>query len=73
METKKLEMEFLDEMEKNFKIRVDNPKEDLDGSGVKAAMTSLIEQGVIARKDKLIKKINKAQTVTTKVQEFKLD
>lgn len=73
METKKLEMEFLDEMEKNFKIRVDNPKEDLDGPGVKAAMTSLIEQGVIARKDKLIKKINKAQTVTTTVQEFKLD
>lgn len=46
MMRKVLELEFLDGASKTFKVRINDPKDDLDGVNIEAAMDAILENNV---------------------------
>ena len=67
MEKTKLEMEFLDESEKKFTIRIDKPRIDLTDEEVATAMQDIITQNVFLSGALELKTANDARIVTTTV------
>lgn len=70
MVTTKLEMEFLDDQNKNYRISIGEPRPDLTDIEVFAAMDTLLAAGVFkSRNGSLVDKVG-ARIVTTTVDEM---
>jgi len=70
MVTTKLEMEFLDDQNKNYRISIGEPRADLTDMEVFAAMDTLLAAGVFqSRNGNLVDKVG-ARIVTTTVDEM---
>jgi len=70
MVTTKLEMEFLDDQNKNYRISIAEPRADLTDMEVFAAMDTLLAAGVFqSRNGSLVDKVG-ARIVTTTVDEM---
>lgn len=67
MEKTKLEMEFLDEAEKKFTLRVDSPRIDLTEGEVSTAMNDIITNNVFVSGALDLKTANDARIITTTV------
>ncbi|WP_422486362.1 DUF2922 domain-containing protein [Gudongella sp. DL1XJH-153] len=70
MVTTKLEMDFLDDQNKNYRISISEPRADLTDMEAIAAMDSLLAAGVFqSRNGDLVGKVG-ARIVTTTVDEM---
>lgn len=67
MERKKLEMEFLNSLNKKYTISLDDPKEDLIPEEVQAAMESIITENVFIASEGDLTEAVEARVVTTTV------
>lgn len=67
METTKLEMEFLDEANKKFTIRVDNPKVDLTDLEVSTVMASILTHNIFTSDTLDLVSANEARVITTTI------
>lgn len=65
METKKMEMIFLNELGKNFTLSVDNPRPDLEGLEIEKSMEDII--GLNVFEQNLIS-VGKARFITKTVE-----
>lgn len=72
MDKKVLEMEFVDQAEKKYTLRVDDPKDDLTGQEVKAKMDDILAQDGFRNKGVVLKEAKAARVVTTSVTELEL-
>ncbi len=68
----KLQMDFKDQLGKNFRLSVDEPREDLSNEEVKEFMEFIIEKDAFDSKGFSLSTIAKAQKVTTEVEEIEL-
>ena len=65
-----LEMDFLDGLDKKFKISVGDPKEDLEQVQVEVAMEAILENNIfISNNTDLIKSVE-ARVITTTVEKM---
>ena len=67
---KKLEMEFLNSLNKKYTISLDDPKEDLIPEEVQAAMESIITENVFIVSEGDLAEIVEARIVTTTVNKL---
>ncbi len=72
MATTKLEMEFLDFLDKKFTLRVDNPKTDLSEGDVSQAMNSILTHNIFSSGNSDLKIANDARLITTTVNKLKI-
>lgn len=70
MEKTKLEMDFLDSLEKVTKIILDDPKMDLTPSEIEVAMNSIISNNVFVSKNGDFVGVGGARVVTTNTNEI---
>lgn len=70
MDKLKLEMEFIDEADKKFTIRLDEPREDLTGEEVSLAMENIISNNVFASGSFDLKAASEARIVTTSINKL---
>lgn len=70
METVKLEMSFGDALEKTFKLRLEDPKEDLDSFQIQEAMTNIITQNIFDSNGENLTTAKGARLITTSIQEM---
>lgn len=64
MNKTKLEMEFLDALDKKFILRVDNPREDLTDIQVSQAMEDIIRENIFLSGNLDLAKASTARLVT---------
>ena len=63
-----LELDFLDGVDKKFKLSVNDPKEDLEEMQVEAAMAEILEKNIfISNNGDLVKSVG-ARVITTTVE-----
>lgn len=67
MDKVKLEMEFLDQGDKKFTLRMDNPRADLTDEEVAAAMQNILTQNIFLSGNLDLASANEARIVTTSV------
>lgn len=73
METKtKLELNFLDGINKNFKITVDNPKDDLEASEIKLVGEDIIENDIFESNSTSLSKLGKVNKIITQKEEIEI-
>lgn len=72
MSKRKLEMDFLDEDGKRFRLGVDNPKEDLDRFAIEGAMEAIINENIFQSNGGDVVGIEAARVITTTVMEIEL-
>lgn len=72
MNKKKLEMDFLDEMNKRFRLSIDNPKEDLDIIQVEVAMDEILANNIFISNGVDLAGAEAARIITTSVEEMEL-
>lgn len=72
MDKRKLEMEFLDQADKKFTIRLDNPRIDLTEGEVSTAMQNIITENVFVSGALDLVLANDARVVTTSVSTFEI-
>lgn len=70
MEVVKLEMDFLDELNKVTKITLDDPRDDLLPSEIQAAMDNIISENVFKSRNGEFTVADKARLVTTNISEM---
>lgn len=70
MEKTRLEMDFLDEDGKRFRISLNDPKEDLDRVQIENAMNSVIEHNIFDSNDGDLVALDAARIVTTTSEEI---
>lgn len=70
MEKTRLEMDFLDEDGKRFRISLNDPKEDLDRVQIENAMNSVIEHNIFDSNDGDLIALDAARIVTTTSEEI---
>ena len=70
MEKKKLEMDFLDEMNKRFRLSIDDPKDDLDIIQVEVAMDEILASNIFISNGTDLVSHDAARIVTTVVEEM---
>lgn len=68
----KLEMDFKDQAGKNFKLTVDDPREDLTNEEVASFMDFIIAKDGFESKGLSLVRKHKAKKVTTKSEEIEL-
>lgn len=69
---KQLELEFADVLDKSFKIKLDDPKDGLEGVEVKAVMDDIIAKKVFTNRGQELVEVRGARTITTSVEELNL-
>lgn len=72
MEKTKLEMEFLDELEKKFIIRIDSPRINLTEEEVSTAMGEIITQNVFLSGALDLVTANDARIITTTINTLEI-
>lgn len=70
MESKKLEMEFLNEMNKKYVISIDDPRLDLSQEEVETAMAAIIADNVFQVSLADLAEAVEARIVTTNVEKL---
>ena len=70
MDKTRLEMDFLDALDKVTKISIDDPRMDLIPTEIETAMQSIITHNIFASKDGDFVAVGKARVVTTSVNEM---
>lgn len=70
MEKTKLEMDFIDSLEKVTKIILDDPKMDLTPSEIETAMNSIITNNIFVSKNGDFVSVGGARVVTTNTNEI---
>ncbi len=68
MVKKTLEMGFLDGVNKNFKISVGDPKEDLSRLNIEDAMDTIIEKNIFQSNDTDLLAKNEARIIETTIE-----
>lgn len=66
----KLEMDFIDETNKRFRLSIDDPKEDLDILEVETAMDTVIANNVFVSNGVDLIGYDAARIITTTVEEM---
>ncbi len=66
----KLEMDFIDETNKRFRLSIDDPKEDLDVLQVETAMDTVIANNVFVSNGVDLIGYDAARIITTTVEEM---
>ena len=70
MEKRKLEMDFIDGMNKKFRLSLDNPKEDLDTIQVEGAMDEILANNIFVSNGVDLVSFDAARVITTVVEEM---
>ena len=70
MDKKKLEMDFIDGMNKRFRLSLDNPKEDLDAFQLEAAMDEILANNIFVSNGVDLVSFDAARVITTSVEEM---
>lgn len=70
MEKVKLELGFLDELNKKFRISIDDPKEDLDSIQIQGAMESLLTYDIFVSNGVGLAAIDGAKIIRTNIEEI---
>lgn len=70
MEKTKLEMNFLDSLNKVTKLSLDDPKTDLVPSEIQSAMENIIAQNIFASKGSDFVAVGGARVITTSINEI---
>ena len=70
MEKKKLEMDFIDGMNKRFRLSLDNPREDLDTIQVEGAMDEILANNIFISNGSDLVSFDAARVITTVVDEM---
>ncbi|HLR21778.1 MAG TPA: DUF2922 domain-containing protein [Tissierellaceae bacterium] len=70
MDRIRLELGFVDNSNKKFRISVDDPKKDLDREAIETAMNDLIEHNVFTSNGEDLKELDGARIITTSVEEM---
>ncbi len=70
METKKLEMEFLNSLNKKYVISLDDPKFDLTQEEVQTAMEAIISDNVFTVSLADLAEVVEARIITTQVDKL---
>lgn len=68
----KLEMDFLDELNKNFRISLDDPREDLSDTEVSDVMSDIMTANVFESKNGALVEVVGARVVTTTIIEMEI-
>jgi hypothetical protein len=69
---KTLELEFTTEFGKSTRLSIDNPKEPIDGSVVKAAMEEMIASGVFTSTNGNFASVKGARVIDRNVTEYEI-
>ncbi len=72
MERVRLEMNFLDEENKKFKISIEEPKEELDGAQIKDAMEGILEHDIFLSNGVGLIGLDGARFVRTSIEDIEL-
>ena len=70
MEKRKLEIDFIDGMNKRFRLSLDNPKEDLDIIQVETAMDEILANNIFISNGADLVNFDAARVITTVVEEM---
>lgn len=70
MEKKKLEIDFLDGLNKRFRLSIDDPKEELDRVQIQAAMEEILTHNVFVSNGADLADLNAARVIKTIVDEM---
>lgn len=70
MDRVRLEMNFLDEMNKKFKVSVDEPKDDLENTQIKAAMEGILKHGIFLPNGVGLTNLDGARFVKTRIEDI---
>lgn len=73
MISKKLELGFLDEASRTFKLALDDPREDLNSQEIKGVMDSIINYNIFENREKSLAGIQGARIISTEVVEIHLE
>lgn len=68
----KLEMDFLDALNKNFRISLDDPREDLSDTEVSDVMSDIMTANVFESKNGDLIEVVGARVVTTTITEMEI-
>lgn len=63
-----LELDFLDGVSKSFKLRVSDPKGDLEEVEIASAMDTIIEKNIFVSNDVSLVEKNSARVITTTIE-----
>lgn len=63
-----LELDFLDESDKSFKLRVSDPREDLEEIEISSAMDTIISKNIFISNDRDLLEKNSARVITTSIE-----
>jgi len=69
---KTIELEFVTEFGKSARLLVENPKEPIDGSVVKAAMEEMIASGVFTSTNGNFASVKGARVIDRNVTEYEI-
>lgn len=69
MDKIKLEMDFLDQEAKRFRLGIENPKEGLDDISIGSAMQKIIDANIFQSKGGNLVEIEGARLITTSISE----
>lgn len=70
MENTRLEMDFLDELNKRVRISIDDPRSDISENEIKTAMETIIAQNIFISNEGDLVSIDGARLVRTTVTEM---
>lgn len=73
MISQKLELSFLDEESRNFKLSLDNPREDLSSEEIRGVMENIVAYNIFENRERSIVGINSARIISTQVNEIDLE
>lgn len=73
MISQKLELGFLDEESRKFKLSLDDPREDLSSQEIKDVMENIIAYDIFENREKSLVGINSARIISTQVREIELE
>lgn len=72
MYRRRLELGFKDTDGKNFKLTLDEPREDLEDEEVKNAMDLIVSKDVFRNKNRALSQVDHAQIVITEIEKIHL-
>lgn len=70
MDTVKLEMNFRDALDKNFRLSIEDPKEELDETQIEETMTNIITQNIFDSNGVDLITAKGARLITTNIEEM---
>lgn len=69
----RLEMGFKDEEGKNYKLSIDQPREDIEAGDVKNTMDLILDKDVFRNQNNILVALDKARIIRTEVTDIPLE